>query len=255
MTGTLARIFRYPIKSVGAEELGGVTLAAGRSLPLDREWAVLNARAKVTRTADGRASAWGPKANFLTGRAGPALMAVTAVTGPEGRLTLSHPDLAPLDLDPAAEEEQARLLAWLAPIWPAEAPAPVALVRAPGQPLSDQSRPLVALIGSASLADLSARAGQPLSPRRFRANLWVEGWEPFAEFDLIGRRLRIGATILTVEERVGRCRATDANPETGQRDIDMLRLLEAGYGHTDLGIFCSVTEGGTIARGDRVEIL
>lgn len=254
MTGVLARIFRHPIKSIGVEDLGVTELAPGAALPGDREWAVLHDRAKVTRTADGRASAWAAKANFLTGRAGPALMAVTAQTGAGGRLRLGHPDLAPLEIDPADAADQARLIAWLGPIWPTEAPRPVALVRAPGQPLSDQPRPCLSLIGTASLDALGARAGRRLSPRRFRANLWVEGWEPFAEFALVGRRIRIGGTLLEVTDRIGRCRATDADPDTGRRDIDMLALLDSGWGHTDLGVFCTVLAGGTLRRGDRVEV-
>lgn len=255
MTGFLARIFRHPIKSIGAEDIGETTLSRGRSLPGDREWAVLNALAKVARLTDGRASAWGPKANFLTGRAGPSLMAVTASTRADGRLRLQHPELWHLDIDLAAPADQAKLISWLRPIWPADAPAPTAVVRAPGQPLTDEPVPYLSLIGMASLDDLSSRAGMPLSPRRFRANLWIGDWPPFAEFDLVGRQIRVGEAILEVVERVGRCRATDANPESGARDIDMLRLLEAEYGHTDLGVFCSVVEGGTVARGDAVEVL
>lgn len=254
MTATLARIFRHPVKSIGAEDLGGTVLEAGRSLPFDREWAVLNDRAKVARRPDGRAGEWGPKANFLTGRAGPSLMAVTAAMPGEGLLRLAHPLRPVLEIDPDAAGDQARLLAWLAPIWPADAPAPVAVVRAPGQPLTDQPVPYVSLIGTASLAALSARAGGNLSPRRFRANLWVEGWAPFAEFDLIGRDIRVGAARLRPVARIGRCRATDANPETGLRDIDMLPLLERSFGHTDLGVFCTVVEGGPVILGDPVDL-
>jgi uncharacterized protein YcbX len=255
MTARLARIFRHPIKSVGAEDLGEAELSAGQSLPLDREWAVLNDRAKISRRPDGRASEWGRKANFLTGRAGPSLMAVTAEMRAGGLLRLDHPNLGRLEIDPDAAPDQERLIAWLGPIWPEDAPAPAAVVRAPGQPLTDESVPYVSLIGTASLADLSARAGAPLSQRRFRANLWVEGWAPLAEFDLIGREIRVGAARLRPVARIGRCRATDANPETGTRDIDMLPLLERSYGHTDLGVFCTVIEGGPVARGDRVEVL
>ena len=58
-----------------------------------------------------------------------------------------------------------------------------------------------------------------------------------------------------MKERVGRCRATDVNPETGARDIDMLKTLEGLYGNTDLGVFLTVTEPGPLARGDRVAVL
>ena len=60
-------------------------------MPFDREWAVLTERAKITRAADGRASAWGPKANFVIGRAGPALMQITAEETAPGHWRFAHP--------------------------------------------------------------------------------------------------------------------------------------------------------------------
>jgi len=153
-------------------------------------------------------------------------------------------------------EDHAKLFEWRRPIWPADAPQPTAVLRAPDdQPLSDQNTPVLSLIGQSSLDALSAKLSQPLARARFRANLWIEGWASFAEFDLIGRQIRIGDTLLKVQKRVGRCRATDANPETGLRDIDMLQALTQHYGHTDLGVFCAVIEGGAIAKGDRVEVI
>lgn len=256
MTARLAHIARHPIKSVGLEELESASLTAGEALPFDRHWAVLHAGSKVQRRADGTADAWGKKVNFLTGRAGAALMGVTARQTAPGRWAFAHPARPELEIAPDLAADQARLLDWLAPLWPADTPAPRAVVRAPqGQPLSDEPYACLSLIGTASLADLEARTGMALSRRRFRANLWVEGWEPFAEFALVGRRFRLGSAVLEVAERVGRCRATDVNPETGARDIDMLQRLQGLYGHTDLGVFCTVIEAGTIARGDRLEIL
>lgn len=255
MTAHLAHIFRHPVKSIGLEEIAGASLTKGGALPFDREWAVLTEASKIGRTEDGFATAWGKKVNFVIGRSAPALMQVTAQETAPGRWVFAHPDVPPLDIDPSQAEDQSRLLEWLRPLWPVEAPAPTAVVRAPGQSLCDQPYPCLSLIGVASLADLEARSGKALSPRRFRANLWAEGWAPFAEFDLVGKRLRIGSTEFEVKERVGRCRATDVNPESGARDIDMLKTLESLYGHTDLGVFLTVSEPGAIARGDRIEVL
>jgi uncharacterized protein YcbX len=55
-----------------------------------------------------------------------------------------------------------------------------------------------------------------------------------------------------VEEPIGRCRATGANPETGAQDADTMAALESGYGHTDFGIFARVISGGTVRLGDEV---
>ena len=79
--------------------------------------------------------------------------------------------------------------------------------------------------------------------------------EPWAEFDWIGKRLRIGATVLEVRERVGRCKATMADPETGLVDADTLRGLREVVEEQDFGVFAVVLEGGKVARGDRVEVL
>jgi uncharacterized protein YcbX len=256
MTGHLSHIFRHPIKSVGLEEIQSASLSQGRALPLDRVWAIAHAQSKVSGDARGRAESWAQKANFLTGRASASLMAVTARCLDDGRILLQHPDLWHVEIDPTRAVDHAKLFEWLRPIWPSDAPQPTTLLGAPeDQPLSDQKTPLLSLIGQASLDDLGVKLGQPLTRERFRANLWVEGWAPFAEFELIGRQIRIGDALLEVRKRVGRCRATDANPETGLRDIDMLHALNQHYGHTDLGVFCAVIEGGEIAQGARVEVI
>jgi uncharacterized protein len=55
-----------------------------------------------------------------------------------------------------------------------------------------------------------------------------------------------------VEEPIGRCRATGANPETGAFDADTMAALDAGYGHTDFGVFARVIAGGAVRAGDEV---
>ena len=68
----------------------------------------------------------------------------------------------------------------------------------------------------------------------------------------IGRELRIGAAVLRVTDHIGRCDATGADTATGRRDIDMVRMLESLYGHTDFGIFAEVVTGGPIRLQDQV---
>jgi hypothetical protein len=55
-----------------------------------------------------------------------------------------------------------------------------------------------------------------------------------------------------VEEPIGRCRATGANPVTGEQDADTMGALDTHFGHTDFGIFARVIAGGRIALGDEV---
>jgi uncharacterized protein YcbX len=243
--GRIARLYRHPVKGVGFERLDAVQLLAGRTLPLDRAWAVAQDGAAVTGD-------WARCLNFVRGAKGPSLMAVRArVDGDE--VVLTHPDRPMIRLNPDVDGEA--LVNWLKPIYPGNRPAPARVVRATGQGMTDASQPFVSILSMASLADLSARAGHDLEPERFRGNIWLDGFDPWAEWDWIGRGIRVGDAVLMVEERIGRCRATGASPVTGREDTDMLGLLEAHWGHTDFGVFARVVEGGRVAAGDAVRIV
>ena len=104
----------------------------------------------------------------------------------------------------------------------------------------------------ASLAELSAHVGIPLSAHRFRANLWVEGWKPWQEWEMIGRRLHIGDTVLEVRERITRCNATKVDLESGIPNADTLGTLEVHYGHRDFGVYATVVQGGKIALDQEI---
>lgn len=244
----LAHLCRHPVKSVGYEELARVVLTAGQPMPWDRVWAVAHAAAPFAGHPEG----WHPKVAFLRGWAEGALMAIQArYDEGTGTLHLTHPARPPFaGLMPAAGEA---LVDWLRPLWPTTRPDPDRLVaRRDGGALSDAPEPFVALANLSSNRALGQRLGQDLSIHRWRANLWLEGLAPWEEFDLIGREITIGPVRLRVEERIGRCRATCANPATGRMDADTLGALEGGYGHTDFGVYARVVAGGAVAVGDGV---
>ncbi|MCT2539429.1 MOSC domain-containing protein [Sedimentimonas flavescens] len=251
MTARLAHIFRHPIKSVGYEEIRSAPLTKGRVLPFDRVWAIAHEGAKF----DAPLSEWASKTNFVRGVAAPGLMAVQAKTQDDGTIELAHPDLWHLRIAPDRAEDQVKLIEWLRPLWPENRPAPRSVESVAGAALSDMPDPYVSILSLGSLAALSQRAGTPMSPHRFRGNLWVDGWNAGAERDLIGRRLKIGATELEIAMPITRCRATCANPETGSADIDTLALLDAQWGDHEFGLYATVITGGEIARGDSVEVL
>ena len=242
MTPTLAQIWRHPVKGVGAEPLVQVDLTPGRPLPLDRAWAILTGDAQDT-------GAWQHCRNFARGCYGPGLMAVTAAcTG--DRITFRHPDRPDLTIDPATGG--ADLVAWITPIYAADRPQPTQLITAPETGMADADYASVSIIGLSSLRALGDKIGQQMDPRRFRGNLWVDGLAPFEELAWPGTTIRIGTAELTVEEPINRCRATEANPDTGRRDANPLAALRDGWGHTHFGVAARVTKPGRIATGDKV---
>lgn len=248
MTGRVAHLVRHPIKSAGYEHVGAAVLTPEAAFPFDRVWAVAHAAARLAEPL-----AWAEKLQFLRGWASADLMAISCASDPVTRsVTLSHPRRQTGTFRPDDAADATRLIDWLRPLWPANRPEPARVVAVPGQALTDQDQPLVSINALASLADLSARIGQDLSIHRFRGNIWVDGWAPWAELGLVGQEISIGSVRLRVEEPIGRCRATGANPDSGLQDADTMAALEAGFGHTDFGVFARVIAGGTVSLGDEV---
>lgn len=255
----VARLYRHPIKGIGAEPLERTAIEAGHCLPGDRVWAVAHEAAKLS---DG----WSRCANFVRGAKSPALMAVTARMEPGAapggrppgmfpdggrgaRVTLAHPDRPEITLDPDAEG--ARLIDWVRPLCDPNRAAPARVVRA-GRGMTDSDFESIAILNLASLRALEGRAGRRLDLRRFRGNIWLDGLGPWQEFEWIGRRLSIGGVEFEVRERITRCVATHVDPDTGRPDTDILGLLETGWGHRDFGVYAVAATSGEIATGDGV---
>ena len=243
MTGRLAQICRHPIKGHGRETLASVRLLAGECLPWDRHWAVAHDAARLE-------PGWNPCVNFARGAKAPELMAITnTLDESTATITLRHPTQGEISFRPDDAADLPRFLDWVRPLNPENRAQPVQIVSA-GRGMTDSEFPSVAILSTTSLADLSARMGQDLSPHRWRGNLWLEGAAPWAEFDWIGRHIRIGGAVLRIDERITRCNATKVNPDSGKTDADTLSALEAAFGHQDFGVYATVTQSGTIAPGD-----
>jgi uncharacterized protein YcbX len=250
MGARVDQVWRYPVKSLGAERIARTALAAGGTMPWDRVWALAHEKTRF----DFEAPEWRPCQSFLRGSIAPLFAATSAhVDEASGQVTFRHPRLDDLTVDPDSAAGQAAFLAWVAPLCP-EGPGPLALARAPGRGMTDTDFPSVSVKSLASLRALSQRMGIELAPRRFRGNIWLDGLVPWEEFDWIGREIAIGGARLRVVERVARCNLTKTNPETGIRDAETLGALEEHYGHKDFGIYCEVVAGGTVAEGDAARL-
>lgn len=240
-------IYRHPIKGTGFEPVPSTLLAAGTTMPWDRVWAVAH---DATKVAPG-ATDWAACLNFSRGARTGTMMAIRAETDEEaGRISLSHPERPTITVDPDDPADAATLVAWLAPLHDPARVQPAFVVRAADRGMTDSPFPSIAILNEASLAALGARFGRPLERERFRGNIWLDGLEPFAEFDLVGREIRVGEATLAVRERITRCVATGVNPASGARDADTLGELQGGWGHKDFGVYAEVVEGGRVAVGD-----
>lgn len=106
-----------------------------------------------------------------------------------------------------------------------------------------------------SRASLDAFGGDG---RRFRMLFEVDEVEAFAEDAWRGLQLRVGEATLHVEGPTPRCALPSYDPDTAERDRDVLRELLAARGPIDgqpcLGVFAEVLEPGVVRVGDTIEI-
>ena len=240
-------LWRHPIKSHGREALERVTLTKGLAMPFDRLWAVAHDAAKTDGTA------WAPCQNFSIGSKSPALMAITATLDETSEtITLRHPRQPDLTVQP--DTQFAELLAWVRPLADANRPLPDRIFRLDGRGFTDTPFASVSFCNRASHAAVEAITGSPLQKARWRGNIWFDGVTPWEEFGWMGRDIRIGTAKLRIEERIRRCKATTANTDTGERDIDTLKALNT-LDHQDFGVYATVIESGDIALGDPLELI
>jgi uncharacterized protein YcbX len=116
-------------------------------------------------------------------------------------------------------------------------------------------------ISICSIASLEAFAGAARQAaddgRRFRQNIYLSGASPHEEDEWVGGEVSVGRALLRVKMPDPRCVMTTHNPDTGETDLDSLKII-AGY-RTDqpkevnFGVYCTVAEPGEAAVGDEVK--
>jgi uncharacterized protein YcbX len=136
----------------------------------------------------------------------------------------------------------------------AEARGPIRLLEAPGHSFSDVARKVVSIINLESVRALGAKVGRAVHPLRFRGNLYVEGWSAWSEAELVDRELAVGSARLRIVKPIRRCAATEVDPDTAARDLDVPDSLYRLTGKEDCGIYGEVIQAGRIAEGDAVLI-
>lgn len=247
---TVRSIYRYPIKGLSAESLRSTALAAGATIAGDRLYAVENGPSGF----DPAAPAYFPKQRFLMLMRNESLARLETRFDPATQtLRVRRDGREAASADLSTTEGRAAIEAFFAAYCAGELRGPPKILHAPGHSFSDVARKVVSIINLASVAAVESAVGKPVDPLRFRANLYVEGWPAWSEFDLIGREIAIGRDARArVVKRIERCAATNVEPGTGLRDMTIPKTLLQTFGHTDCGIYAEVVTGGDIAIDDVV---
>ncbi|MBM3568155.1 MAG: MOSC domain-containing protein [Alphaproteobacteria bacterium] len=245
----LAALYRYPVKGMSAEAVETADLEIGGAIPHDRVLALAHGSTRF----DPEAPEWMSKTNFFMLQRNERLAALGVRFDPHSRvLTVSRDGRAVARGEVSTPVGRAVIEQFFGAYLADEARGAPRLVAAEGHVFMDVPGKTLSLINRASVKDLERVAAAPVDPLRFRGNLLIEGAEPWAEFGWVGRELAIGQARFRVPERINRCAAVNVDPVSAKRDLNLLKSLMTGYGHTDMGIYLEVIAPGRIAVGDEI---
>ncbi len=227
--GRVVGLWRYPVKSMGAEELAEVDVS-WHGLAGDRRWAFI--RNGVVQSG----FPWltlrerGDMSHYRPSFAEPDRpdQSPTVVRTPSGGTF----DIA----DPALGTE----------LCPGEA-------RVIKQDRGIFDTFPLSLLTTQTIAGLGEVVGAQLDVQRFRPNILVEAADeaPFAEDGWVGCVLRIGGMRMRVDKRDGRCVVITIDPVTTERNPAILRAV-ARDRQGCLGVYGSTVEPGRVAVNDPV---
>ncbi|HEX8168804.1 MAG TPA: MOSC N-terminal beta barrel domain-containing protein [Beijerinckiaceae bacterium] len=249
----VAALHRYPVKGLSPERLDRVVLEKGAYFPGDRLFAIENGPAGFD-PADPQHQ---PKVEFLMLMRNEALARLTTRYDDASRtLVVEEGGREAARGDLSTREGRLAVEAFFRRFMPRELRGPPKVLSAPdGFRFTDSRKGFVSLINLASVAAVEAMVGAPVDPLRFRGNLHVEGLDAFAELELVGRILEGPSGLrLKVTKRIQRCAATNVDPATGIRDLDIPATLMRRLGHADCGVYAEVLAGGPLAEGERLAV-
>ena len=248
---SLTAIYRYPVKGLSAERMPAVDLRPGEALPWDRAFAIENGPGRF----DPLKPTHVPKISFLTLMRHADLATVQSQFDPETQtLSISRDGGEVARGSLATPAGRAIIAQFFAEYMKDSVKGPPRVVQARGHVLSDTAEACVHIVNLGSVADFERVVAQPIDPLRFRPNLILTGAPAWSEFQWIGKMLTIGGAALEVIERTERCAATNVDPASGRRDLDIPAMLLRAYRHSDFGVYARVIRGGRVTSGDRVSL-
>jgi GntR family transcriptional regulator/MocR family aminotransferase len=244
-------LYRYPIKGLSAQPVRRERLVPGRPFPMDRVFALTRPDSSIDKDRP----RWAKKGQFVMLMLDEGLAEVTTELDIDSlELTITRDGVELLRVNLGDRARHADVEAFFRRLVPRLHGTP-RLVHAGDGHFMDKPDNVISLINLATVRSLERMWGVAIDPMRFRANIYIDGVAPWEEFGWIGAELGMGSARLAVDRRNGRCAATNVNPVTGQRDLDLPGSLRAEFGHKDLGVYLVVRGGGEVSVGDEISVV
>ncbi|MHB2036087.1 MAG: MOSC domain-containing protein [Nitrososphaerales archaeon] len=111
----------------------------------------------------------------------------------------------------------------------------------------------ISLLGLSTLRQLETESFDRLDPERFRANIYAE-WEdqrPFYEDDLVGKTLIMGKAKIKILRKNSRCSIPTLDPKTAKATPKIQENITRNHGGFT-GVYASVLQSGEVNVGDEI---
>lgn len=238
----------HPVKGLTAHPLQTTTVEAGAVLPLDRAYAIENGPCGFDPAAPQHIS----KSKFLVLVRYEDVAQVKCTYDLANKsITLSKPDTDDVTLSLETAEGQEALAAYFTAHMGEKAIGPLKVRHADDHAFTDTAENFVHVVNLASVKALSETMGVEIDPKRFRANIYVEGLPAYEEFKWADKKIRSSSGVeFKFAKRTRRCAAVDVNPVTAERDTNINKALHGSLGHMDVGIYLEVLNNGALSVGD-----
>ena len=199
----ISNIYRYPVKGLSAQRVASAVVQAGQPFPHDRIFALARPRSPIeTDTAK-----WAKKGLFVMLMLDEALARVRTQLDVETLdFTIQQGNQQLLAVNLASQKGRSQVEEFYHQLVPT-LNGPPRLVRAESGHFMDKPDNVLSLINLATVRSLEQQWGFEVDPLRFRANIYIDGAEPWEEFAWIGQDVMLGDTLFRVDRRNGRSQA------------------------------------------------
>ena len=251
---TICALNTFPVKGMSVQSHQSIRVSKGENLPLDRSWAI----EAGARKFDSASPAYLPKTAFTQLMSYEKIAALdTRLDASEGAPVLTiHRDgkqVARGDLSTPVGRQI--IEQFLAAYMKDDLRGSPRLVHAEGHHFTDVPAKFISILNLASVREVERVVGKPIDPLRFRANIHIDGAEPWAEFGWLSKKLHVdGLAVFRVAERINRCAAISVNPQTAERDINLPRSLMSAFQHDDCGIYVSSIADTDLSVGQEITV-
>lgn len=237
IVGTVAELWRYPVKSMQGEQLSEAHIY----------WHGLDGDRRYAFVQSGNHSSF----PWLTGRQIPELVQYkpqyTSDNVIHGALSVTTPSGDEYDIkDDELREELAAAFG-----------KAIHLMQLNRGVFDDMS---ISLMSNGTVRGLSEMFGAPLDKRRFRQNIIIDtdAYGPFQEEQWLGKTLVFGrredSPRITMTQRIPRCQMINIDPDTAERDGRVLKGVVATRDQC-VGMHAWPVKIGSVHVGDEIRLI